>query len=174
MWEGGGPLAIGGAKQKALLAILLLHANEVVSSDRLIEELWGEQRPEQATNALHVFVFQLRKILERDHAPGTPNKVLVTRSPGYLIRLEPGELDVDRFERLVEAAKRALADDDPARASAKLRDALGLWRGPPLADLAYEPFAQTEIARLEERRLVALEERIESDLALGLHADLPG
>ncbi len=170
----GRPLPLGGAKQRALLAILLLHANEVVSSDRLIDELWGDVPPETVAQGLRVYVSQLRKVLEPDHLPGAGNEVLVTRAPGYVIQLGPDQLDLHRFERLLAEAREALAAGDPTRSSAKLRDALALWRGPPLADLANESSAQTEIARLEELRLTALEERVDADLALGLQGDLVG
>ena len=162
--EEDGVLPLTGAKQRALLAVLLLHANEVVSSDRLIDDLWGETPPESGVTALQVRVSQLRKALEQGAAK------LETRSPGYLIRVRPDELDLHRFSRLAEEADGA----EPAVAAEKLRLALSLWRGPPLADFAYEPFAQAPSARLEELRLAALEKRIEADLALGRHAELVG
>jgi DNA-binding SARP family transcriptional activator len=159
----GRPLRLGGSRQRALLALLLTRANEVVSSDRLIDELWGAQPPKAAANALQYHVSRLRKVL-------SPSDAIVTQDPGYLIRVEPEELDLLRFERLVEAARRAPA----AEAAQLLRDALGLWRGPALADLASEPFAQAEIRRLDELRLAALEQRIEADLALARHGELVG
>ncbi len=165
--------AIAASKQRALLAILLLHANEVVSSDRLIEELWGEQPPASAAKSLQVYVSRLRHALEGAHGNGAEG-VIVTRGGGYLVRVGPGELDLSRFERLVEEGSEALADGAPERALERLREALGLWRGPPLAEFAYEPFAQEEIARLEELHLSALELRIEAALALGEHARLIG
>lgn len=158
-------LPLGGAKQRALLAILLLHANEVVSTDRLIDELWGESPPETAANTLQVYVSQLRKALEVKDA-------IATRPPGYALQLPPEQLDLGCFERLLEDGRRALAAGRPADASARLAEALALWRGPALADFAYEAFAQAPIARLEELRLAALEERIDADLALGRHADV--
>jgi DNA-binding SARP family transcriptional activator len=161
--EAGRPLTLGGPRQRALLAILLTRANEVVSSDRLVDELWGTRPPRTATNALQYHVSQLRKTLG-------PGDAIVTREPGYLIRVGPHELDLLRFEQLVEEARRAPAD----HASRLLHDALGLWRGPALADLANEPFVQAEILRLEELRLAALELRIETDLALGRHRELVG
>jgi DNA-binding SARP family transcriptional activator len=170
----GGALSLGGAKQRALLAALLLRANEVVSSDRLIEELWGEHPPETGGKALQVRISELRKLLEPDRGRGEPNRVLLTRPPGYLLRLEPEQLDLTRFERLCSEARDALARGEAARARTKLEEALALWRGGALADLAYEPFAQAEIARLNELRLAALEDRIDADLALGRHADVVG
>jgi DNA-binding SARP family transcriptional activator len=153
---------VAGAGQRALLALLLLHANEVVSIDRLIDELWPGDPPGSGVAALRVRISQLRKSL------GAAAERLETAPPGYLLRLAPGELDVDRFSELVEEAIRA----EPLMAAEKLREALALWRGPALADFAYESFAQAAIVRLEELRLTALEQRIEVDLALGRHAEL--
>jgi DNA-binding SARP family transcriptional activator len=161
--EEGRPLTLGGPRQRALLALLLSRANEVVSSDRLIDELWGAQPPRTATNALQYHVSQLRKTLGSSEA-------IVTREPGYLIRVGPHELDLLRFEQLVQEARQAPAD----QAARLLDDALGLWRGPALADLAGEPFVQAEILRLEELRLAALELHVEMDLALGRHRELVG
>ena len=143
-----------------LLAALLVHANEVVSAERLIDALWDERPPETAQAALQVHVSQLRKLLGRDR--------IVTRAPGYLLRVDADELDLERFERLVGEARAA---DGPA-AAAKLREGLALWRGPPFAEFAQQPFARAEITRLEELRLAAEERRIEDDLALGRHAKL--
>jgi DNA-binding SARP family transcriptional activator len=155
-------LALGGVKQRSLLAVLLLHANEVVAADRLIGELWGESPPATVAKSVQSYVMRLRRELGAER--------LTTRPPGYVLNVAPGELDLAVFERLRAEARRA----EPLRAAEKLREALSLWRGPPLADLAYEPFAQTEIARLEELRLSALEDRIEADLACGRHADSVG
>ncbi len=169
----GGRVALGPAKQRAVLAILLVHANEVVSSDRLIEDLWPEP-PETAANALQVYVHKLRKALEPDRTPGAPGELLITRPPGYLLCVGPDELDADRFERLLREGRVAAETPDPATAAAVLRRALELWRGPALVDFAYDPFAQAEIARLEELRLDAIEDRIEADLAMGGAAELVG
>ncbi|MGH3136486.1 MAG: BTAD domain-containing putative transcriptional regulator [Gaiellaceae bacterium] len=157
--EEGRVLKLGGAKQRALLALLLLYANEAVSRDRLIDELWGSTPPETAPAAIQVYVSQLRKLLGRE--------VIVTQPPGYLIRVREGTLDLERFERAVERARGAPADD----AAELLRDALVLWRGPPLAELDGS-FARAERARLNEQRLSALEQRINADLELGRHAQL--
>ena len=162
----GRMLELGGQKRRALLALLLLHANEVVSSDRLIEELWGEEPPRAAATALHGHVSRLRKLL------GGDGELLVTRAPGYVLQLEPGQLDLDRFQTLRDEARAARSQGDLDGASVKLREALSLWRGPALADLAYERFAEVEAPRLEELRLATLEERADVDLALGRHADL--
>src|SRR5215207_7823237 len=133
--DGNRTLVIGGGRQSKLLAILLLHANEFVGSDRLIDQVWGEQRPETAAKALQGYISQLRKLLGQE--------VLLTRPSGYVLRLAAGELDAERFERLVEQAR----DAEPRAAAEKLREALALWRGPALADFAYDDFARTEIER---------------------------
>ena len=172
--EDGRSLALGGAKPRSLLAILLLNANQVVSSDRLIDELWGAEAPDTAPKALQVHVSQLRKALEPGRAPGEAGRVLVTRAPGYLLQLEPDELDLGCFERLASEGRAALAARDPAGAASLLREALALWRGPPLAEVAYTDFAQREISRLEELRLSILEDRIQADLDCGRHAELIG
>ena len=160
--DGERVLPLAGSKQRALLAILLLNANHVVSSDQLIEDLWGEQSPRSGRTALQVLVSQLRKAL------GERGAALGTQPPGYILRIDRDALDMRRFERLVDEADHA----DPPVAAERLREALSLWRGPALADLAYEAFAQPAIQRLEELRLAALERRIEADLALGRHVAL--
>ena len=160
--DGDRPLILGGAKQRSLLAVLLLHANEVVASDRLIAELWGERPPATAAKSVQTYVSRLRRELGE--------RRLATRPPGYVIHVEPSELDLAGFEAMLAEARRA----DPVTAGEKLRRALALWRGPPLADLAYEPFAQTEIVRLDELRLAALEARLDADLAAGRHSALVG
>jgi DNA-binding SARP family transcriptional activator len=150
--ERGHQVALGGAKQRALLATLLLQANEVVSTDRLVDALWEEEPPARADKALQVYVSQLRKALGRER--------LETKTPGYVLRVGDEELDVVRFERLLDEGRP--------------KEALALWRGQPLADVAYSRFARSEIARLEELRVAALEERIEQDLAAGRHANVIG
>ena len=157
----GRAVTLGGLRQRALLALLLTAANHVVSRDRLIDELWGGDEPRNAANALQYHVSQLRKAI-------APSDAIVTQEPGYTIRVTSDELDLLRFERLREAAK----DAPPEDAAKFLRDALDLWRGPPLGDLAHEDFAQAEIRRLDELRVTTLEQRIDAELALGLHADL--
>jgi DNA-binding SARP family transcriptional activator len=170
-YDGGRQLSLGGTKQRALLALLLLHANEVVSSDLLIDELWGGASSKDGAKALSVAVARLRKALEPARPPSEEGRLLVTRPPGYELRLAPDQLDLHRFERLVAEARAAA---EPATAAGKLRAALALWRGPPLADLAYESFCQAEIARLVELRLAALEDRLRADVELGRHAELVG
>ena len=169
----GGPVPLGPAKQRTLLAILLVRANEIVSSDRLTEELWPEP-PDTAGNALQVYVHKLRKALEPDRRRGESGELLITRAPGYMLCVEPGQLDAGRFARLLGDGKAAAEAGDQATAARTLAQALELWRGPAYADFAYDPFAQAEIARLEELRLDAMEARIEADLALGGAAELVG
>jgi DNA-binding SARP family transcriptional activator len=172
--EGDRPLALGGAKQRALLGMLLLHANEVVSTDRLIDELWAGDRREDALKSLQVAVSRLRKALDAGRTAGAEGAMIVTRSPGYELQVDPQRLDVTRFDAFVAHGRGALAAADAQSARQQFDAALRLWRGPPLADLAYESFAQSEIARLEELRLGALEYRIQADLALGHHDQIVG
>ena len=162
--EHGRSLPLGAHKQRALLTLLLLHNGEVVSAERLIDELWSGEPPQAAAKSLQVYVSQLRKALG--------NGVLETRGRGYVLEVAPEQLDAQRFERLLERGRELLAAGDPQAATTTLHDALGLWRGPPLDDVAYEGFAQPEIARLEELRQAALEERADAELALGRHAEL--
>ena len=161
-------LDIGGGRKRALLAVLLLHANEVVSNDRLIDEVWGDRAPATAPKIVQGYVSQLRKVLS-DEGGGS---VLVTKPPGYVLRLEPGQLDVEHFVALLGKGRAALAGGAAGDAAKVLREALELWHGPPLADFAFDSFATEEIARLEELRLAAVEERIDADLALGRQDDL--
>jgi DNA-binding SARP family transcriptional activator len=162
--QDGRLVPLGGRKQRALLALLLLHANAVVPRDRLIDEIWGDEPPETARTALQVYVSQLRKALGGER--------IETRAPGYRVRTEPDALDLERFERLVAEGRDALAGGDAERSADAFREALALWRGTPLAELGAVPFAQRECLRLEELRLAALEERVEADLQLGRHARL--
>jgi ABC-type transport system substrate-binding protein/DNA-binding SARP family transcriptional activator len=161
-------LRIGGPRQRALLAFLLLSANEIVSRDRLIDELFGDARAESADHALRVQVSRLRKTL----GGARGQQRLLASPPGYLLRVEPGELDLHVFEQLLGAGRSALEEGGAERAAAKLRAAEKLWRGRPLADLEFEPFARVEVERLEELRLAAVEARIEAELALGRDAAL--
>jgi DNA-binding SARP family transcriptional activator len=158
----GRPLALPQQKARALLAYLILHANEAVSADVLVDAVWGAHPPKTVTASLQNYVSRLRKALGAE--------ALISRPPGYLLRAEPDRIDLRRAERLVEQARQTDGDE---RAD-KLRQALALWRGPALADLAYEPFAQTELPRLEELRLTTLEDRIDAELALGQGAELVG
>jgi DNA-binding SARP family transcriptional activator len=158
----GETLSLGGPKQRALLALLLVDAGRAVSTDRLIDALWGEHPPKTAATSLQNFVSQLRKLLGPD--------VLVTKPPGYLLRVDPSRLDAARAQALAAEARSAALD----KRAAKLREALALWRGPPLGEFAFEAFAQSEIGRLEELRLTVLEERIDADLEAGRHAEVVG
>jgi DNA-binding SARP family transcriptional activator/ABC-type transport system substrate-binding protein len=163
-------LQLGGAKQRATLAILLLGRNRVVSREQLIDGLWGASPPPTAGPTLETYVSRLRRVLQEDQHGAR----LVTQPPGYRLRVEADELDLERFETLLQRARTAEADHDAEAASNNLRDALTLFRGTPLEDLAHAPFARQEIARLEELQLGALEERVDADLALGRHAKLIG
>ncbi len=156
----GTPLSLGGQKQRALLALLLVHAGEVMATDRLVDLLWGERPPRTATTSLQNLVAQLRKVL--------PPDVLVTRPPGYVLQVGEDQVDVDRFERIVRDARGQGAE----QRAALLREALALWRGPPLVDFSFESFAQGEIHRLEELRLDVVEERVAAELELGEGAAL--
>src|SRR4051794_9509887 len=151
----GAPIALGGQKRRAALAVLLLEANQVVSRDRLIDALWGEEPPDTANNTIQVYISQLRKLL--------PDGALETAAPGYRLAVDADTVDLFEFIRLSEEGRTALATGDAASAAEALRASLDLWRGPPLADLAWEPFAHAEIGRLEELRLAALEDRIDAD-----------
>jgi WD40 repeat protein/DNA-binding SARP family transcriptional activator len=174
VWSEQRRLPLGGSKQRMLLAVLLLHRNTVVSIDRLVDELWTGRPPATAVKIVQVYVSQLRKALGGPRKPGDAEEVLVTKAPGYLLRVGPDELDSDRFERLVEEGKRVLGAGSPRLATRTLLEALALWRGPALADFAHESFAQPEIGRLEEVHLSALAIRIDADLALGRHEELVG
>jgi DNA-binding SARP family transcriptional activator len=166
-----GPLPLGGPRQRAVLAFLLVHANEVVPVDALAEGIWEGRPPESATGTIRTYVSHLRKVVDPS-ASEVAGQVLATRPPGYLLRVAPGQLDSHRFEQLLEEGRRAELDGAPDLALSRLNTALQLWRGPALADFASESFARAEAARLEGGRLTALEERIEAQLALGLHSEL--
>jgi YVTN family beta-propeller protein len=168
-------LPLGGRQQRALLALLLLHANEIVAVDEIIDELWHSEPPPSATKSVHALVSKLRRTLEgggRGVGEEGENGVVLTHGHGYVLRVAPGELDLDRFQSLLTAGRRAFAEGRLDIAADTLRDALSLWRGSPLAEFAYDSFAQVEIGRLEELRLSALEERVEADLALARHHEL--
>lgn len=160
--DDGEPVRVGGRNQRALLALLLLNVGEVVSTDRLIDALWGENPPRTAPTSLQNAVSQLRKVLGTDR--------LATKAPGYVLRLDGDELDIERARGLISEA-RALEADERARL---LREVEALWRGPPLAEFAYDAFAQPAIARLEELRLSVIEERVDAELVLNRHSDLAG
>jgi YVTN family beta-propeller protein len=155
----GSPVPLGGLKQRALLAFLLLHANQVVSRDRLIDALWGETPPPSASESLDAYIYRLRKLIGRDR--------LTRRGSGYVLAVEAGQLDADRFELLVAGARRASDIGDGRGAVGMLTEALALWRGPALADVLYQPFAGAPARQLEEQRLSALESRTEAELGSG-------
>jgi DNA-binding SARP family transcriptional activator/ABC-type branched-subunit amino acid transport system substrate-binding protein/streptogramin lyase len=162
--ENGQRIPIEAPRQRALLALLLLHRGEPAATERLVEELWGEDAPASAVKTVQVYVAQLRKVLGAN--------VLVTHGHGYALALDPHEFDVDRFERLAAEGRRLLDDGNAKGAAERLREALALWRGRPLADFTYAEFAQSEITRLEDERLAALETRVEAELALGCQEQL--
>jgi hypothetical protein len=155
----GASVRLGPPQQRALLTLLLLNANEVVSRDRIVDELWGERPPATAIKLVQVYVSALGKVLEPD--------VLVTRPPGYLLQVEPDAVDLDRFRRHLDEGGAALGAGAAAAAADHFRSALALWRGPALADFAFAPFAQAQIGRLDELRQGARSDRIEADLELG-------
>jgi DNA-binding SARP family transcriptional activator/class 3 adenylate cyclase len=162
VWKDARALPLGGPRTRSVLALLLLHADRVVSTDQLVDEIWGEEPPRTATTSLQNSISQLRKLLGPDR--------LLTRPPGYVLHVEQDELDLQRFERLVAEARVA----EPEERAQKLRDALALWRGAPLADFGFESFAQGEINRFEELRFSVLEDRVDTDLELGRHGELIG
>ncbi len=162
--SGDEEIEIAAPKQRAVLALLLLHRGEPVSVDRLATELWGDEPPATATKTVQVYVAQLRKALGEG--------VLLTQGRGYALKPGEDEVDIDRFEHLARKGRRELEQGDAAAAASSSREALRLWRGPPLAEFAYEEFAQTEIARLEEEHVGILDLRIEADLVLGRHEAL--
>src|SRR5919201_4862064 len=164
--DGERALSLGGPKQRTVLALLVLGVGEVLSTDRLIDEIWGERPPVKAAKALQMYVSRLRKQL--------PPGILLTEGRGYRLTVSSEEIDAHRFERLFEEGRSARTQGDAERAAVLLQQALELWRGPALADFAYESFAQGEIARLGELRVAALEERIEADLARGRHSEAVG
>jgi DNA-binding SARP family transcriptional activator len=163
-------LSIGGERQRALLALLLVHANELVTVDQLIDGLFGEQRSDSAVNAMRVAVSRLRRTLEN----GDSDDVLRTATGGYVLSTDPGQLDVALFERLLADGQQLLVVGDHRSAATRLRAALALWRGPALADLSLREFLQPEIRRSEELHLLAVMERIDADLGLEAAGELIG
>ena len=165
---------LGSTREAALLADLIVHAGEVVPASRLIDDLWRGEPPRSAAGTLQTYVKNLRRMLEPSRPSGVPSVVLVSRRPGYVLNVEAGGLDAWRCERLIDEGRAALAGDDPELAVDRFGCALALWRGPAYGDLASESYVQSEAARLEELRLVAIEDRVQADLALGHHAALCG
>jgi DNA-binding SARP family transcriptional activator len=170
----GVAIPLGGPKQRSVLAILLLEANRTVSADRLVEGLWGPDPPGRAVTTLQVYVSNLRKALEPGRSANVKPSVLLTRPSGYQLAADPEQIDAGRFEALLRDARSAMATTDARRALVLLDDALDLWRGPALVEFAFEEFARADAARLDDLRVVAIEERIEARLALGDHAALVG
>jgi YVTN family beta-propeller protein len=166
--DGGHSLPLGGPKQRALLADLILNAGRIVATAQLIDDLWGDAPPATAGHTVEAYIARLRRILHEGPAPG----VLLTRPPGYVLDVEPGQVDAVRFEQLAQDAAAAANRDDHEQASALLRAALALWRGQALADIAEAPFARGAATRLNDQYLLALERRIDSDLKLGRAQDL--
>lgn len=170
--DGGRVIDVGGPKQRAVLAMLCLDVGRISPLDRMIGELW-EEPPPTAAATIQTYISNLRRILEPDRLPRSPSTLLVSRAPGYVLDVPIESIDAERF-RLAVAAAHLLLGSDPAGARRALDDALTLWRGPALADFAYEPFAQADIHRLEELRLAAVEDRVEAGLRLGDHAAAVG
>ncbi|NNC93395.1 MAG: AfsR/SARP family transcriptional regulator, partial [Acidimicrobiia bacterium] len=168
--DSGHLIELTAPKQRALLAVLLLSPGRVVSADRLIDELWGDDAPAGGAKTLRYHVSKLRDALEPGRHSGSEG-IIVTRAPGYALDVSLDAIDAARFESLVRDARRFLSAD-PVYASTQLQEALALWRGPALADFFDAPFAQLEIARLDELRLSVLEDRLDTDLALERHAEI--
>src|SRR5580658_5720635 len=167
--DGERRVELGRPKQRVLLAVLLVHANHVVSLDRLIEELWGAEPPPQAAASLQTYVSNLRRTLEPDRPARAPSRVQVSQPPGYRLVVGAGGRDAARLAALAAEARRWLQAPRPAGAARALREGLAMWRGPALAGVADEGFAQAERNRLEELRVAALEDRLAADLDLGGH-----
>jgi predicted ATPase/DNA-binding SARP family transcriptional activator len=169
----GTPVHINGPKQRALLILMMLHANQVVSPDKVIEAMWGPEMSGREAGTLRVHIANLRKALEPGRQKGEEPDILVTLPAGYMLRVDDDAIDSQRFERLASEARRCL-QDDPDHAAQLLNEALELWRGSALEDVFYDDFVQAEIQRLDEMRLTAVENLNEARLAMGEHADLIG
>ena len=167
VWAGEDWQGIGAPKWRSVLAALLIHAGQIVPVDVLINEVWGETPPAKAGNLISIYVLRLRRLLG-----DTDSTLLVTRAPGYLLRLAPGDTDAQVFETLLREGGRAYATGDPERAAARLAEALGLWRGSPLADVPATALVDMEARRLADLRLDAAELRIKAELACGSHAQV--
>jgi DNA-binding SARP family transcriptional activator len=168
---GGVSVPIEAPRQRAVLAALLLEANRVVSVERLATQVWGDRPPSKARNTIQSLVLRLRKSITPSRSFKT-NNVLITKRPGYLVLVEPGQLDLDRFESMVATGRAAMSRGEPETAASTLRRALDMWRGEPFSDAAAVRLHEVDATRLRERRLQALEERIDADLMLKRHADL--
>jgi DNA-binding SARP family transcriptional activator len=170
----GRRLALGGHRQLAVLAVLVLDAGRMVPVDRLVDALWGEEPPSGARATIQAYVSKLRRALDPQRPPGAAASLIDTQGAGYVLRVDSDAVDARRFERLAREGREALGAGDAEAAGELLAQALALWRGPALADFTFEPFASTEIARLEELRLTATEDQVEAGLALGRHRALVG
>lgn len=168
------PIDLGPPKQKAVLAALLISANKVVSLDRLTEMLWGAEMPARAHGSIQAYIHNLRKVLEPGRAVRSQAQILVTQPPGYVLQVEPNALDASKFEMLAARGHHLLAQAHPTTAKEQFTQALALWRGPALAEFAFEQFAQPEAARLEQVRATVNEDLLEAELALGNHAAMIG
>ncbi|HEY0812269.1 MAG TPA: BTAD domain-containing putative transcriptional regulator [Pseudonocardia sp.] len=169
-WRDGTRVELGGPKQRAVLAALLVRAGRVVSQDQLIDDLWPADPPARAAATVQVFVSNLRRALEPDRPRGAPARLLVTSAPGYVLRADPGAIDAHEFVRLAGEGRAALEDDDAERAARLLTEAARLWRGAALADVADAPFALAEASRLEEQRRRCAEDLVDAELASGRHS----
>ncbi len=170
--EDGRSLALGGDRQRALLALLVLNGNEVVSTDRIVDSLWEDEPPETANNIIQVYISRLRKTLEPDLEKHQKPTTVLTRRPGYLLRVRDGQVDASVFSRTAADGRLALERGDPGLAATQLRAALDLWKGEAVADFAYESFAAPTVARLTEERIAATEGLVDARLALGEHDQL--
>ncbi len=171
VYDGGEPVPIGALRQRAVLALLTIHAGEPLSADRIIDEIWAGTPPLSALKTLHAYISRLRGALHTTSV-ARGHELLVSRRPGYVLAIDDSQIDSVRFERMVDDAARAYGGGSPEQAADTVREAMSLWHGSALADFAYEPFAVTESQRLMERRMEALELRINADLALARHAAL--
>jgi DNA-binding SARP family transcriptional activator len=170
----GRTLELGGPQQRAVLVVLLLEANQEVTKADLVRAVWGEPAPDGAVKMLHTYVYKLRKELEPGRGRGADGQLLVGGRLGYRLAVDREQVDDVRFERLLDQARQALGDEDPARALLSIDEALQLWRGPALADVADHPFAFPHISRLEQLRVAAIEAKVVAELALGLHDQVVG
>ena len=164
---GGRPADLGGPKQRAVLATLLAAPGRAVSIERMVDQVWGDDPPERAETSLQAYVSNLRRVLEPDRRPREPPQVLVTRPAGYALVVDPRDVDLTRLEELATEGHARLRDDDPEGAIAALDEALALWQGPPLPELAGTPWVDALSARLTQVHLEAIEDRVEAALALG-------
>lgn len=171
---GGSTLPLGGYRQRAVLAALVLRANEVVSTDAIIDAAWGDQPPSSVQGLVRTYVSRLRQLITAADDGGASGVRLENRSPGYVLNVAPEQIDARRFERLVDRAREELDAGHLTAASATLGEALGLWRDEMLGDLATAPFFQPVVARYEQMRLTALEDRLDVQLGLGRHTDVVG